>query len=68
MITTCAKKGCAARSFMDSDRCFDHQPMPEMPGTGLFKAWFVFVAILALATLAGAAWAVFELVTWVTQK
>lgn len=68
MITTCAKKGCAARSFMDSDRCFDHQPMPEMPGMGLFKAWFLFVAIFVLATFGCFGWLLFELVTWVTQK
>lgn len=67
MSTTCAKKGCAARSFADTDRCIHHQPIP---GMGLFKAWFAFVAFVAfvaLMAIGGVGWAAFELVTWVTR-
>lgn len=63
--TVCTKPGCHRSAFMDEDRCIDHQ---RMPGGALFAAWFLFCAFVALALLAGAGWAVFELVMWVTQK
>ena len=61
----CSKKGCTARRFMDSDRCFDHQ---GMPGGAFFKAWFVFCAVLALVMIGAFLWGGFEIVTWVTSQ
>jgi hypothetical protein len=62
---TCSKRGCSGRTFMDSDRCFDHQRAGIGFGFGL---WFAFCALVALGMLGLVGWAVIELVTWVTAK
>lgn len=64
---TCTKKSCTKNRFMDSEYCFDHDG-PK--GTALLVsiAWFIFVVLINLAVLAGAAWAVYQLVTWVTAQ
>ena len=59
----CTRSGCNARRFADTDRCFDHQR-----GRGLFVAWFLFCAVVALAVLGLGAWAVIEIVQWVTAQ
>ena len=63
VMSTCTKSGCQRRTFMDTDRCFDHQKADAM-----FKGWFIFVAIIQLAILGALGWAGYELVTWVTSK
>ncbi|WP_114202337.1 hypothetical protein [Janibacter anophelis] len=67
----CSKPGCAAPTFMDSDRCFDHAPTPGLPSSrslgAAFIGWFVFVALVALVLVGLFAWAAIELVTWATR-
>jgi len=60
----CSKGGCNRRTFMDTDRCFDHQ---AGPGIG-FRLWFGFCALVSLAVAGVIIWAVIELVKWVTTK
>ena len=61
----CTKKGCTARRFMDTERCFNHQ---GLPGGSFFKAWFIFCAVLALVMIGFMLWGGVELVQWVTTK
>lgn len=63
-MTTCTKAPCARRTFMDTDRCFNHQRSTAGPG---FAAWFAFCALLSLGMTGLVVWAVIELVTWVTS-
>lgn len=62
-MTTCSKRTCTSRTFMDSDRCFNHQQ-----ATGLWSAWFVFTALLSLGLTAFGVWVVLVLLAWVTSK
>jgi hypothetical protein len=68
----CRQPGCNRRAFMDTDECFDHQlrvgPQVSPQAKLLGCVWFAFVALVSLAVIAGLAWAVYELVTWVTTK
>lgn len=64
-MSTCTKRGCDRRTFMDTDRCFDHQRGTLPPTVG---AWFGFCILVALAVLGVGIWAVVELVTWVTSR
>ena len=67
-LMTCTKKGCTARRFRDSDRCFNHQGLPGLPGGAFFKAWFIFCALVALVMIGAFLWGGFEIVTWVTSQ
>lgn len=66
-MTTCTKRGCGRRTFMDTDRCFDHQQDIGTAGCLGLAAWTIFCALLGLATLVFFGWVIYELVTWVTR-
>lgn len=68
MAATCRKPGCNRRAFMDTDECFEHQQLVSPKAKLLGCLWFAFVALVSLAVIAGLAWAVYEVVTWVTTK
>lgn len=63
--SSCNWKGCGRRTFMDSDRCFDHQYVREARWFGLGA---VAIILVNLAVLALVVWAVISLVQWVTSK
>jgi hypothetical protein len=63
-VSVCSRPGCGRIAQYGSHRCPEHNSW--IPGW--FKAWFVFTALLALAVVGVAVWAVIELVSWVTSR